>query len=264
MKISDITLGERHRRDLGDLSSLKESIREIGLLHPVVVRPDGRLIAGERRLAACKALGWTDIPATEVALDDVLRGELAENTERKDFLPSEIEAIRRAMLPKETQAAAARETLGKVSPGSDTGRVRDKIGAYAGVSGRQVEKIATVVKAAEEEPKRFGRLVGEMDRTGKVDRAYREVRDARRDPDFQAEAESANRDLEIERDERIASAGAGEIWDRLQVAEKTVAMLDRRVAALTSEKGRLEYLVKHHSAKAKEWEERARALGWKE
>jgi ParB/Sulfiredoxin domain len=50
----DIKVGDRHRHDLGDISGLAASIAEIGLPHPVVIRPDGTLIAGERRLAALK------------------------------------------------------------------------------------------------------------------------------------------------------------------------------------------------------------------
>ena len=57
--ISDIRVGPRHRRDHGDLAGLAASIAEVGLLHPVVVRDDGTLIAGERRLRACQQLGWT-------------------------------------------------------------------------------------------------------------------------------------------------------------------------------------------------------------
>jgi ParB family transcriptional regulator, chromosome partitioning protein len=62
--IASITIGNRHRRDMGDLRALASSIADVGLLHPIVVTPDGMLIAGERRLAACKLLGWTEIPAT--------------------------------------------------------------------------------------------------------------------------------------------------------------------------------------------------------
>jgi protease I len=39
--ITAIRVGKRHRKDLGDIRSLARSIQEIGLLHPVVVRPDG-------------------------------------------------------------------------------------------------------------------------------------------------------------------------------------------------------------------------------
>jgi hypothetical protein len=55
--------------------------------------------------------------------------------------PSEIDATRRAMEPVETAAAASRETAGvnqcgNFPPGS-TGKTRDKIGAFAGGSGRR-------------------------------------------------------------------------------------------------------------------------------
>lgn len=63
MNIDRIEIGFRYRKDLGDLRSLTESISEVGLPHPVVVTPEGRLIAGQRRLEACRRLGWTDIPS---------------------------------------------------------------------------------------------------------------------------------------------------------------------------------------------------------
>ena len=65
-----IRIGERHRRDMGDVAGLAASMAELGLLQPVVVRPDGTLIAGERRLRAAQLLGWTEIPVTVVDLDD--------------------------------------------------------------------------------------------------------------------------------------------------------------------------------------------------
>ncbi|MGP0058588.1 MAG: MT-A70 family methyltransferase [Beijerinckiaceae bacterium] len=112
---------------------------------------------------------------------DRLDGEYAENADRKDFLPSEIDAIRRALLPKEQEAAKERqgtrsdlvETFHEVE---NAGKTRDKIGNFAGVSGRTVEKIARVVEAAEQEPERFGHLVAEMDRTGKVNGTFRKLR----------------------------------------------------------------------------------------
>ena len=181
MSIANIKIGTRHRKDKGDIAGLAASIADVGLLHPIVVRADGLLIAGERRLEACKQLGWTDVPVTVVDLDDIVRGELAENAERKDFLPSEIDAIRRALEPIEKLAAKERMSEGgkggKVSQPSDGPvRARDKIGALAGVSGRTVEKIAAVVAAAEAEPERFGHLVDQMDKTGKVDRAHKQLK----------------------------------------------------------------------------------------
>jgi ParB-like chromosome segregation protein Spo0J/N6-adenosine-specific RNA methylase IME4 len=187
MPIADIKIGVRHRTKIDEIDGLARSITEVGLLHPIVVRPDGTLIAGERRLAAFKQLGRTDIPVTVVDLAEIVRGELAENTERKNFLPSEIEAIRRTLAPIERAAAKERQRehggtapgkhSAKVSP-SDAGKTSDKIGAFAGVSGRTVEKIAAVITAAERDPEKFGHLVDEMDRAGKVSGAHRKLMQA--------------------------------------------------------------------------------------
>jgi len=184
LPIASIVVGDRHRHDMGDLAELAANIADVGLLHPIVVRPDGMLIAGERRLKACAALGWADIPVTVVDLDDIKRGELSENVHRKAFLPSEIEAIRRALMPVE--AAVAKERMaeggkgGKLSqPSTEPERARDKVAAFARVSGRHMEKIAALVKAAEDEPEKFGKLVADMDRTGRVDGPYQRLKVAR-------------------------------------------------------------------------------------
>jgi ParB family chromosome partitioning protein len=75
------------------LDELKASIRQAGLLQPVVVRTSNEggyeLIAGERRLRACQALGWERIPAVKRDVDDrtVLTLALIENLQRDDLSP---------------------------------------------------------------------------------------------------------------------------------------------------------------------------------
>lgn len=66
MNIADIKVGKRLRRDLGDIDTLAASIEDIGLLNPVTVDADGRLLAGARRLKACKRLGWKTITVNVV------------------------------------------------------------------------------------------------------------------------------------------------------------------------------------------------------
>jgi ParB family chromosome partitioning protein len=66
--IDEIEVGFRYRKDLGDLRSLADSIQTVGLLHPIVVTPEGRLITGQRRLEACRLLGWQEIPITVIDL----------------------------------------------------------------------------------------------------------------------------------------------------------------------------------------------------
>jgi N6-adenosine-specific RNA methylase IME4/ParB-like chromosome segregation protein Spo0J len=176
--IAAIKLGERHRRDMGDVAALAESIRTVGLLHPPVVRSDGALIAGARRIAACRLLGWKDVPVRVVHLEHIVRGEFAENAHRKDFLPSEIASIMQELEPVEKAAARARMSQG--AKGVENfhtlpGKARDKVATFAGISGRTLDKIKAVTEAAEAEPERFGKLKDAMDRTGRVNGPHKRL-----------------------------------------------------------------------------------------
>ena len=106
-----IRVEDRFRKNLGDLTPLIDSIRALGLLHPVLVNAKCRLIAGERRLEACKRLGWKTIPARIVNLEE-LRAEHDENMVRQDFLPSEAVSIKRALETVEREKARERMSEG--------------------------------------------------------------------------------------------------------------------------------------------------------
>jgi len=180
MRIDKIEVGLRYRKDLGDLAALAESIEEVGLLHPVVVTPDGKLIAGQRRLEACRLLDWVDVPVTVIDLAEVVRGEQHENFVRKDLLPSEIVALKRVIEPLERVAARARQGArtdkhpAKVAEGS-RGDARDRIARYLGIGRTTIEKAEEVVEAAEQEPDEYAHLVEQMDRSGKITGAHRRL-----------------------------------------------------------------------------------------
>ena len=53
--ISEIKIGDRFRKDLGNLGPLMDSIKRHGLLHPVVITEDNQLICGRRRIAAIRS-----------------------------------------------------------------------------------------------------------------------------------------------------------------------------------------------------------------
>src|ERR1700730_7040743 len=184
MNIDQIQVGFRYRKDLGDVRVLAESIAEVGLLHPVVVTSEGRLIAGQRRLAACRILEWNDVPVTVVDLYQAARGEAHENFVRKDLLPSEIVALKRAIEPLERREARERQghQTGTCHPATvaegqvrSSGDARDKIARYLGVGRTTIERAEEVVDAAEQEPEEYGHLVEQMDRSGKVAGAYRRL-----------------------------------------------------------------------------------------
>ncbi len=82
------------RQDLGDIESLCRSIEAVGLLQPIVVRSSGEhfeVVAGNRRLEACRRLGWRKIPCELVELTEKEAFEvaLAENLDRRTLDPLE-------------------------------------------------------------------------------------------------------------------------------------------------------------------------------
>ena len=82
----------RRTVDPAALEELVSSIKQAGLLQPVVVRRTNggyELIAGERRLRACQQLGWERIPAVQRDADDrtLLTLALIENLQRDDLSP---------------------------------------------------------------------------------------------------------------------------------------------------------------------------------
>ena len=91
--VDEIRISNRARRDVGNLSVLMESMRKHGQLCPIIVNRDRELIAGYRRLAAARQLGWHSIAALIVDQEheaDRLELELEENIQRKQLTFAEI------------------------------------------------------------------------------------------------------------------------------------------------------------------------------
>ena len=131
------------------MDMLVDSIRENGILNPVIVRPDQNgdyeMVSGHRRLHAAGIAGLQKIPAIvkEMSDDEAIINMVDANIQREEILPSErafsfkmkLDAIRR-------QGARADLTLGTEFPKLDENskRTRNQIGMEAGISGRQVTK----------------------------------------------------------------------------------------------------------------------------
>ena len=87
---------EQPRKALGDLRELSDSIRQKGVLEPLLVRFVPRedcfyIISGERRYHAARAAGLREVPCIEKSADDAETLEIAliENIQRKDLTPFE-------------------------------------------------------------------------------------------------------------------------------------------------------------------------------
>ena len=85
---------DQPRQMMGDLTELKASIAEKGIIEPLIVRPRGErygIIAGERRYQAAVQLGLTELPVVVRPADESESIELAliENLQRRDLTPFE-------------------------------------------------------------------------------------------------------------------------------------------------------------------------------
>jgi hypothetical protein len=90
--IKDIKISVRRREDMGNIQELADSLKQYGLIHPIVVDDEWNLVAGNRRLEAAKLLGWETIEvrfATELTDKEKRVLELEENIRRKDLTPYE-------------------------------------------------------------------------------------------------------------------------------------------------------------------------------
>jgi ParB family chromosome partitioning protein len=104
--VERIVANARQPRTVFDDEALEElahSVREFGVLQPIVVRPSGdnfELVMGERRLRAAAAAGLTEIPAIvrDTADDAMLRDALLENIHRAQLNPLEEAAAYQQLL----------------------------------------------------------------------------------------------------------------------------------------------------------------------
>ena len=125
------------------MDTLVESIRENGILNPVIVRPDQNgdyeMISGHRRLHAAGIVGLKKVPAIvkEMSDDEAIINMVDANIQREEILPSE-----RAFSFKMKMEALSRQgqrndlTSGHNVPKLTT----DEIGEENGMSGRQVKR----------------------------------------------------------------------------------------------------------------------------
>jgi ParB family transcriptional regulator, chromosome partitioning protein len=89
----------RIRKEIGNLQPLIDSISKVGLINPILIDEQSNLVAGFRRLEACKKLKMEEVEVRIVEfggdLMKMLDVEVAENFFRKDFTPEEVLATER-------------------------------------------------------------------------------------------------------------------------------------------------------------------------
>lgn len=183
--LKQIKIGHRIRKDFGNVAALTRSINDRGgLLHPIVITPKNKLIAGERRMRAWALSKFRGDPitVTVIDVDSIVAGEWDENdpTIRKDFTPSEAVAIARELEPRLKAEAKKRQAHGKTARGrkgkvDGAGEAAVKAARATGKSRNTIAKATAIVDAAAADPKKFGKLKENMDRSGRVDASFRRL-----------------------------------------------------------------------------------------
>ncbi|QFP41646.1 chromosome partitioning protein ParB [Borrelia miyamotoi] len=93
--LEQIRIKRRIRQNIGDTTTLKESIKKHGLIYPIIIDKNKNLIAGFRRYQVLKELGYKEVEVKVIPIENkktLLEIELDENNVRKSFTKSESEA----------------------------------------------------------------------------------------------------------------------------------------------------------------------------
>jgi len=151
VKIADIKVGDRFREELGDIEALSVSIEMYGLIHPVVIDEDMNLIAGFRRLSACKKLGHTEISVRGYeALTELERKEIEaeENWRRKNLTwVEEVKAkqeLHRLKQEMHGEASAGRPSKGGEKQGWSLRDMADYTGESASLLSKDIQLAAAL------------------------------------------------------------------------------------------------------------------------
>lgn len=150
--VKSIVIEDRWRGEYGDLNKLIQSIKEHGLLHPLVVtsfgQPEGsyRLLAGGRRYRCITSLGWETVRCTVLPTEDEYSQrliELTENFDRKDLTWNEQLEVRNKLRKLMEDKFGKKVGRTESAPGVSL----DDIAAVAGVDKSTLSKDAIVTEA---------------------------------------------------------------------------------------------------------------------
>lgn len=207
MKIDEIIVKDRIRKDTGGMMELINDIKANGLINPVTINTDHVLLAGYRRLTACKALGMEDIPVHMVSTENEeqdLKIEISENENRKEFTMTERLDYARRLQRIESIKAEQRKQSGQFGADpqnsaepSEKGESRDKVAEQVKMSHDTLRKAQVIAENKEKfDPEEFknwddgklstNKLYSQLKqkleesetKANKLQKAYKEMNDA--------------------------------------------------------------------------------------
>lgn len=143
----------------GQMAELAEDIKARGLIEPIVLDGEGRIIDGRNRLEACRIAG-VEPRFSHYIGSDVLGYIVSKNLKRRHLTQSQRAAVAAELVPMLAEDARKRQLAGlkrgsempvqENLPERNNGQARDKAGELMGVSGRSVEDALAVQREAPE------------------------------------------------------------------------------------------------------------------
>lgn len=248
------TLDRIRKADPKQVAAIAASIKEVGLLNPITVTParvffngqeiDGyQLVAGLHRLEACKSIGWGEVEAQVLDLDEQRRiiAECDENLMRHLGKAEEAEFVARrkeayeALHPETANGENQHTRVRQVGEGSSAARFTADTAARTGQSERAIQRAAErgtkvckealdILKGTKADTGTVLDMLKDMEPAQQVVAAYREVQKrqepVKRSPSDDAQKVRASKiDFDVkdraakEVAEIIAEHVPGEWWD---------------------------------------------------
>src|SRR5438552_9205996 len=228
---------DQPRTDPGDLTELAASIREKGVLEPLLVKPTimGRwmIIAGERRWRAATQAGLEEVPCIEMDVDESGVAEIAliENMQRKDLTPWEEADGLRALCERfgythEDVAKKVGKSRSTVTEALSIAAIPASIREICRRGGINAKSVLLEIVRQPDEPS-MRTMAKEIAERGLTREGARQARRAQVDPSGTAQPfvyrfDSPQKDYKVEVKFRRSQATEEEIWNALRDAAESL------------------------------------------
>ena len=157
IKLSQIKSTEP-KREHGDISDLKQSIADIGLINPLTIDEAGRLLAGRRRFQAVKELGWAEVECYVLPVNGdqlkAFRIAINENLKRKNLTDPEVATAIKEYdeMKRKLEGSKSAGNPNLLQCGKLEGWTQDRTAQELGISQQAVTKAIKIATAIEEYP----------------------------------------------------------------------------------------------------------------
>lgn len=240
---------------------LEESIRQYGIISPIIVNQQNFIVSGHRRFKAAKAIGLEVVPVSKKRFDTTSEEVLYLIASNEYRIKTNEDRIREGKKIAEIMAKDPRSG----------GRLRDRVGKEIGISGRSYEKGEAVVEAIdaleEKDPEKAEALRAKLNKS--IDSAHKAVASgdiavAEEDDITEEEAESELADVEAEAERRAAETRLFFYWKplRAMIAEMEhtyIGLAKRRNATTPAALGAMIGNIKEMVVRLQSWDPRQMA-----